>query len=233
LVNDAPKPQKLFGNLLATPRKTTKDTVPYVDAPLQDCTFRKFVIAILPNVSELAVLPTQEIQPFFLTTGKEHSKPIMSFHKEGLHTASWYTWGDPSSPKHATMKQEWTPVRAIVSFPHMWDEFASADEALDEVKADDFKFKRHGIKYLFCVEGARDAKTDRNLCLFPTLMRGEFHSVRKTVEAFSQQGRMEEPEKGKEHAAGFQVHKDKKSDLIVGIKTKTGQVSRYRITMFD
>jgi hypothetical protein len=201
LDNKTREPQRLFGNLLETARKSTKDTVPYADAPLQDCTFRKFVLAILPNVSELAILPAKEVQPFFFTTGKDNSKPIMSFHKEDSHTASWYTWGDPSAPKHATMKQEWTPVRGIVSFPHMWDEFTSAIDALDEVKAEEFKFKRHGIKYLFCVAGAREVRTDRNLCLFPTLMKGEFHSVRKTVEAFSQKGLMEEPEKGKQGAS--------------------------------
>jgi hypothetical protein len=132
------------------------------------------------------------------------------------------------------MKKEWTPIKAIVSFPYMWDEFASAGDALDDAKAEEFKFKRHGIRYLICVEGAREVVgVKRELALFPSLMRGDFHLVRKTVEAFSKKGNIEEPQ-GKDHVAGFSVNKETGvKDLIASVKTTTGQVSRYQIVMFD
>lgn len=228
---DTPTPQKLFNSLLPN---ISSGNVSYGDAPLQKCTFRKFVLKILPTASNMAVLPASEIRPFFLTTGKEGSKPIMSFHREGSHTASWYTWITPRSPQYATMKQEWTPVQAVLSFPHMWDEFASAVDALDDVKSEEFRFMRLGIKYLICVEGAREIRgTKRGLGFFPNMIRGDFNAVRKTVEAFSNEGNIQEPQ-GKGHVVGFSVNKSTGAkDLIIGVKTKTGQVSRYQIDMFD
>jgi hypothetical protein len=224
LVDETHKPQKLFGSLLPKASEPTKETVSYSEAPLQDCTFRKLVLTILPTAAEFAVLPSSEIQPFFFTTGKEGSKPIMSFHQAGSHTASWYTWGKPSAPRYANMKKEWTPIKAIVSFPYMWDEFTSASDALDDAKAEEFNFKRHGIRYLVCVEGAKEiGGCRRELGLFPTMMRGDFHSVRKTVEAGIQQGCIEEPE-GKDHVAGFSVHKDMDvKDLVIGVKHRQGR----------
>lgn len=235
LVDEAPKATKLFSSLLPNTSKTAASLLKYGKAPIQDTTFRRFALKILPTASSLAVLPTRDVQPYFFTTGQESSKPIMTFHNEGSHTAAWYTWGAKAGAKHANMKEEWTAVTAIITFPHMWDEFQSAGDALDDAKAEAFKFKRYGINYLFVVEGAKDNhKGKRELCLFPTLMRGEFHGVRKTVEAFSDKGEMGEPERGKEHVAGLHITKDKERQaLVVGVKTDTGQVSRYRITMFD
>jgi len=236
LVDGTQRPQNSVGNLLAEAQKSIKEAIPYAKAPVQKCTFRKFVLAILPSVLELAVLPANKIQPFFFTTGNKNAKSIIYFHKEGSHTASWYKWDTFSSPENAAMKPEWTPVQAIVSFPHMWDDFASASEALDEVKTKDFKFKREGIRYLFCVKGARETSTTRNLYLFSNErieIKEKSNLARKTVKGYSQKGRIKQPEKGKEHVAGFQVHKGENFKLEVGVKTKTGQVSRYEITEFD
>lgn len=60
--------------------------------------------------------------------------------------------------------------------------------------------------------------------------------MRKTVEAASSKGTVEQPEDGGDHVGGISVEKDKdKSDkgMVLGIHTKGGQVSRYRITLFE
>jgi hypothetical protein len=227
--------QKLFDRLLPAKNNTKATPIDFSGAPVKDISFRKFVSSVLPTTANLQLLPNSPIQPYFFTTGLDGSKPIMSFHNEGGHTASWYTWGSPAAPKLASLKNgEWTPVKAIVSFPHMWDEFTSASEALNENKAEAFKFKRHGIKFMFVLERVKDVGNNRSLCLFPTLMKGDFHSVRKTVEAFSNKGELEQPEKGKDHVGGFSIEKDGgKANFIVGVKTKEGQVSRYHITLFE
>ena len=228
------KPQRLFNSLLPFGNKTKSTPINFSDAPIKDISFRKFVSSVLPTAAILQMLPTASIRPYFFTTGVAGSKPIMAFHTEGSHTASWYTWGAVAAPKFANLKQEWTPVKAIVSFPHMWDEFTSAGDALDESKAEAFKFKRHGIRFLFVLDEVKDTAKHRSLCLFPTLMRGEFHSVRKTVEAFSNKGELEEPEQGKDHVGGLAVEKDRTKDgSVVGVKTKDGQVSRYHVTLFE
>ena len=58
-----------------------------------------------------------------------------------------------------------------------------------------FTFKRHGLRLLFVLEGVRET-SNMGLGLFPTMMKGDFHSVRKTVEAASSKGKIEQPEAG-------------------------------------
>ncbi|KAF4637243.1 hypothetical protein G7Y89_g840 [Cudoniella acicularis] len=231
------KRQKLFTSVIPKVGKLSAvKEIQFNEAPLKDISFRKFALKILPTISSLAVLiPAISVQPYFFSTGKPDAKPIMAFHKEGGHTGSWYTWGDRGIPFRASLKgNSWTPVNGIISFPHMWDEFESAADALDETKAEAFKFKRHGIHFLFCLEGAKENDTERELCLFPTLMRGEFHPVRSTVEAFSRKGKMGLPEEGKPLAAGLMVEKNERGcEMTVGVKTTTGQVCRYNIKLFD
>lgn len=123
-------------------------------------------------------------------------------------------------------------MKALISFPHMWrDHFSSALDALDEPKAEAFKFKRHGISFLFRLEGAKET-SNRGLALFPSLMKREFHPVRSTVEAFSHGGKVKYPG-DEETVAGFSVKKDGSLDIEVGVMTRTGQVSRYHITLFE
>jgi hypothetical protein len=73
----------------------------YSDAPIQNITFRHFVNKILPAASTIHALPDNKIRPYFFTTGREGCKPIMNFHKQGGHTASWYTWGAALWPVNA------------------------------------------------------------------------------------------------------------------------------------
>jgi hypothetical protein len=222
---------KLFTHLL--PKQDKAKTVAYADAPIQDTSFRQFVLKVLPNAAKVDLMPQNPLAPYFFTTGKPDTKPIMEFHEEGSHTASWYTWGHASDPRYASLASEWTPVTSIITFPHMWDGFSNARSALDdEFELEIFKHKRHGIRFLFCLEGAEETRR-RELCLFPTLMRGEFHSVRKTVEAFSNKGTLEKPASSAPHVGGVAVQKDKTNPLVVGVQTKEGQVSRYKIVLFE
>jgi hypothetical protein len=225
------KTTKLFGNLL--PAKSPKLN-PYTDAPVKDISFRHFVLKVLPTVSTIEVLPPNPIQPYFFTTGKPGAKPIFAFHSdtEGSHTASWYVWDSASPPYQASLKEEWTAVKAIITFPHMWDELTPPD-VFDEAKVESFKFKRLGIRILFVLDGARDMR-NQELCLFPEFMKGEFHSVRKTVEACSKNGRIERPEG--DHVGGIAVEKDDDrggKSMVLGVRSNSDQVSRYRITLFE
>jgi hypothetical protein len=229
---DVSKTSKLFGHLLP-PKYSKLAPTSYTDAPINEVSFRHFVLKILPTISTMEALPTDPLQPYFFTTGKPGSKPIMSFHSGGSHTASWYTWGHAGALSNASLKEKFTPVKAVITFPHMWDDLA-APEVLDEAKVESFKHKRHGIRLLFVLAGAKE-KVNPGLCLFPTLMKGEFHSVRKTVEACSNSGRLEQPEAG-DHVGGICVEKNKPEGdrgILLGVRTKGGQVSRYRITLFE
>ena len=65
-------------------------------------------------------------------------------------------------------------------------------------------------------------------------MSGELHFVRKTVEALCNKGHMEQPEQGKAHVCGVSVEKDmRKDDSGVDEEKTDGQISRYKITLFE
>ena len=231
--NEEPsKTTKLFSELL--PNKAITPTS-YADAPIKDISFRQFALKVLPAVSTIEALPTDPIQPYFFTTGKPGSKSVFSIHSdvEGSHTASWYKWGHDLPLSRANLQEKFKRVKAIITFPHMWDDLA-APEVFDEAKIESFKFKRYGIRLLFVLEGAKE-RFPGELGLFPTLVKGEFHSVRETVEAFSKQGRIEQPNRD-DHVGGISVEKDTEiggKGLILGVRTKIGQISRYRITLFE
>jgi hypothetical protein len=233
----APKPLGIFTSLLPTRNsKPIPKTPPYASAPIKDVTFRHFALRILPTAQKIHILPsTPKTYAYFFTRGLPNSKPIFAFHNEGSHTASWYTWDAPALLSTAHLEEKYTPVKAILTFPHMWD-FITPSDALDLEKCEEFKFKRLGIRYLFVLEGVRDMSPTGELCLFPQLLRSEFHGVRGTIEAFSKKGRIAQPEgEGKrDHVGGFEVAREGKTvDMVVGVETREGQVGRYRVTLFE
>jgi hypothetical protein len=229
------KPRGIFSSLLPIRDSIPIPKIPpYASAPIKDVTFRHFALRILPTASKIHVLPTTpKTHAYFFTRGLQDSKPLFAFHNEGSHTASWYTWGEPAPLSTAHLEQKYTLVKSIITFPHMWD-FISPLDALDSEKCEAFKFKRHGIRYLFVLEGVKDMRP-AELGLFPTLLKSEFHGVRGTIEAFSRKGRIEQPDgEKKNHVGGFEVAKERqKEEMVVGVETKAGQVARYRITLFE
>ncbi|KAH8811463.1 hypothetical protein F5884DRAFT_275708 [Xylogone sp. PMI_703] len=232
------KPIRLFDGLLKDlqpkpDRKVIKDS----QIPCNNITFRRFVQRILPNAVSMEYQVNAQMWGYLFTTGRPGAKPIMSFHREGGHTASWYTYAAERECRDMSLIPGWVTVKSIISFPHMWDAFESAaDPILDEEKAEKFKFKRMDIRYLFILDGAAEKKSDVGLCLFPSLMRPEFHEVRKTVEAFSDKGVIEQPQdKSAQQVAGIAVEKEssKQRYPIVRVRTTSGQDSKYKITLFE
>jgi hypothetical protein len=234
----APKPQGIFTSLLppAIPDSIPLPTTPpYTTAPLQEISFRHFALRILPTAQTIHILPSApKVYAYFFTRGLPNSKPLFAFHNPNSHTASWYTWDAAAPLSTAHLSQTYTPVKAILTFPHMWDYITPLDPLTPE-KVEEFKFNRLGIRYLFVLEGARDMSPTTELCLFPQLLRSEFHGVRGTIEAFSKKGRIAQPDgEGRDHVGGFEVAREgKMEDMVVGVESKGGQVGRYKITLFE
>ncbi|CZR51777.1 uncharacterized protein PAC_01654 [Phialocephala subalpina] len=196
----------IFGGLLPS-QGMGLDLLPCpsrVDRPIYSITFRIFTMNILP---------------------KWHTEP---------NTASWYTWAGKFVCGHAGLKQnEWVTVEVVVSFPHMWDDFASAAEGLVEKKVEEFKFKNKGIRYLFVLKDINDSRKMKDLCLFPEFMRRELHPVRKTIEAFSKEDQIEKPRDGQPYVGGLSFEAGKKRAWVVAVRTKNNQISKYKIILFE
>ncbi|RFU32626.1 hypothetical protein B7463_g3727, partial [Scytalidium lignicola] len=233
-----PKLIRLFKKLLRErqwkPEK--QNDIKDSDVPCNDISFRRFVLSVLPNVVSIEYQVGATVPGYYFTTGRPGSKPIMAFHNEGGHTASWYTRSVPRPCKDMNLKPGWATVRSIISFPHMWDCFESAADGIDDEKAEKFKFKRYDIKYLFVLDGAAETTFGNGLCLFPTLMKGEFHGVRKSAEAFSAKREIEQPDnRSAQQVAGISVQKapSKEEKPVIRVRTASGQESKYKIVLFE
>lgn len=80
---------------------------------------------------------------------------------------------------------------------------------------------RNGFRYLVGLHGIKQ-KHDSELCLFPTLLKSDFHGVRSTIERYSKMGRIEMPSNGPV-VGGIEINKS---------KDKTGQRGRLRNCVF-
>lgn len=116
----------------------------------------------------------------------------------------------------------------------MWDHFLHPIDALDEHKVEAFPHKRNDIRYLFVLDGAKDTQNNSGLALFPTLMKSEFHGVRSTVESFNRSRKLGEvPMEMGSAVGGLIVAKEGSPKFVVKVRNMEGQVSRYRIALFE
>lgn len=226
-----PSSMPLFGHLVKKPvsLKITSDSAAL---PSKSISFRHFALQVIPTARAVDVKITSKISATFFTNGRVNSKPLMNFHSE-TNTAAWYVWGGDMKPERASLTAGWERAISIITFPYMWEDIAPKD-ALDRDKFEQCKHKRQDARYLFCLENAKDVKCDQ-LCLFPTLMKSEFHSVRKTVEAFSAAGRIDQPEGGKQHVGGIGIGRSSmdKHAMEVRVTDNDGLMSLYKIALFD
>ncbi|KAL1963855.1 hypothetical protein VTN77DRAFT_7786 [Rasamsonia byssochlamydoides] len=121
------------------------------------------------------------------------------------HTAdnlvSWYTYHEARSVERLHNLRGgggWNRVTSIIPLPHLWDALRAAISfPLLPRSSAEFKphHRKHGFRYLLCLEGIEDPGEGVRLCLFPRFLKAEFHAVRATIEAYSARGRMERPER--------------------------------------
>jgi hypothetical protein len=213
--------------------------------PPTKVSFRTFARKTLPDVELLELEIASSRQMGFFTIGAPNSKSPFYFGSE-TNTASWYRWGQARNVSNVGLTAGYCKVAAITTFPHMW-EYMTAQEAVafedssdvgagaGEVTKRRWIGARDDIRFMFCLQGAKSDTRTTGLCLFPSLMRGEFHGVRKTVEAFSQQHQIAQPlpGSGAEQVAGVCNLKNEWETLLVRVTLKSGIRTKYSIALFD
>ncbi|PGH05338.1 hypothetical protein GX51_03059 [Blastomyces parvus] len=163
--------------------------------PPKSISFSNFVRTVLPTAKEIEVKLSEKEYLYFLITGYPGSKPLMQWHtKENL--VSYFTFKNRVSTTKYNLHPGWNQVSAVIPLPHLWDAMPAAKTfPLLPDDAREFKHyhRKRGLAYLICIDNIEERTSVTGLSLFPSMLKSEFHSVRATIEAYSNAGQIQDP----------------------------------------
>lgn len=227
----------VFGGI--TPKNAPASKKMSIESPVATPTsFARLVCDILPRARKVEYDVLDVAWIFFFITGLPGTKPLMQWHDDD-NLSSWYTRSSPIRMPDKGLRKGWAEVRAIVGFPHMWSDMRVGDMKENVPSSDEeckkwFLHLHHGLQYLIQLCDAREDTMD-SLCLFPTLLKSEFHGVRQTIEAYSAKGSVEDTP-GHHHVGGVMVGKSDfgsgSREHIFRITGEKGQREMYKVVMF-
>lgn len=174
---EQPASNGVFGHLKpkddATPEHAT------IELPEVKMTWDKFLKTVLPNAWAIKYYVPHSRQNYgALVTAVDMDAPPLFQWDTPAHRNpfSWYVYHSGSTPASWRLTWGWCPVTAICYQPSMWQD----------------GFAQHGKSVFFILAGAKDEnyKSCSN-GLFPELLKSDYHSIRATIEAYSQSARLE------------------------------------------
>lgn len=182
-------------------------------------TWEKFKRTVLPNVNEMELLvPMKANFVAMLTAVDPESPPILQWDTlDNRNPVSFYVWNGGSSAKQWGLRGlQYTKINAVSLKPHLWDEEKTYPNQSDGV--------------IFVLDGASDSRDDSGLGLFPEILKSELHAIRKTIEAFSEEGVLE----GREEATACGILIGQGSGCGITLRVKLDDaVVRYHIDRLD
>lgn len=148
-----------------------------IELPATTMTWDKFARTVLPNVLTMeANAPYRGNYCGIVTATDPESPAIIQW--DGLeghprNPVSWYVYNGGSMASNWGLAVGWVAVNAVFRGPHKWQE--------------PDKFKHQADSICFALEGCRDSRP-AELCLFPEILKAEFHGIRSVIEAHSRRG---------------------------------------------
>ncbi|KIW68180.1 hypothetical protein PV04_04141 [Phialophora macrospora] len=240
-----PKPDGIFSKLKT--RNPTPKPAPAnkksLETPPTRISFSKFMTDIVPTAVKIEYKLEDRNSIYFVLTGDEGTKPLMQWHGDE-NRASWFVYLSPRPvERHNLVPQDWNEVSCVIPFPHLWDGVPlTTTFPLAAADSTDFKYyhKNHGFRYLFCLEGIKLGDNDMtSSCLFPSLLKSEFHGIRRAIEAYSNTHRLE-PVPDIEDRGGivagvlFERAQDMGEDKhLLRVTDEKGDMNMYAIVLFE
>jgi hypothetical protein len=183
-------------------------------------TWVKFRDTVLPTAEGIEIKPPASGgYTTYLTATNPEAPPVIQWDsEEQRNPVSWYFWhGGSTAGQFGLRSGVWTEVVALSYKPPMW---FNPD-----------KFAHQGKGVLFVIKGARDSR-EPHVCLFPEIMKSEFHGVRSVIESFSA-SKMLDPVPDGQLAAGFSFDQgDRGQRTFVRVKSK-GRWQEYTLDRWD
>lgn len=203
----------VFDHLKVSPPKVTE-----FELPEQPITWEKFRERVLPDALSMDIMVGMVYQNFYgLVTATDPTAPAIiqwdGLEEHPRNPVSWFFYHNGSHPGQWGLSPGWQSVTAVFLNPSRWQEPE--------------KFTHQGNHVFFAIQDCRDTGKP-TLCLFPEILKSEFHGIRSVIEAHSKKGTITGSKESNANGIAFQ--KDK--PVTVRVKT-TGGYQRYTIDRFD
>lgn len=210
--------QSLFGHLIPTKGNAAPE-IKITDPTV--ITFEKFARTVLPKALKIDFYAANRAMTFMaLTTAVHTDAPaILQWdHDDNRNPVAKYVYKNGSHPSRWELTPNtWVPVAAISKLPHQWGKYGE-------------QHTNHGDGAIFVLEGAKDLNAD-GLALFPEILKSELHSIRSTIEQFSEKGTLQGVEDAS--ACGIAITSAATaSNLQLRVTTENG-VALYSLDRLD
>jgi len=181
-------------------------------------TWVKFEKTILPDAVkvEYNVRFSRDNFVALVTVVDPNAPPILQWDREDdRNPVSWYVYGGGSSPGQWGVLSGYREVTAICLKPSMWG---------------NHPLEHQGSGVNFLLKGAVDSR-DGGLAIFPEILKSDFHSIRSTIEAFSNRGTLEGRENA--NACGVMFAAGGTWNCTLRVTNMLGAESVYRLDRWD
>lgn len=202
----------VFGHLKT---KNTKD-FSAIQVPAQTMTWDKFQRTVLPSAEQIEFFaPSKGSYTSLVTAVNADAPPILQWDSEGARNpVSWYFWQNGSTAEQFGLTAgKFHKVNAVAFKPSMWNG----------------GYEHQGQGVLFVIDGAKDSRTP-SACLFPEILKAEFHGVRSVLEAYSKDAKLQGA--ADQSAAGVMLQKGESWDALVRV-TVGGKSMEYKLDRWD
>jgi hypothetical protein len=208
---DSPKIGGVFDHL------RNKQQPDAIELPAVRMTWDKFRRTILGVALQIEIIVPARGGFCGLMTAVDHESPPL-IQWDGLdghprNPVSWYFYNSGSLASHWGLTSGWNKVACIFPSPAKWQD------------PDKFQHQKNTIH--FAIEGCVESQPS-SLALFPEIIKSELHGVRSVIEAHSNSGAGQEPEKGTANGLTF----DGTAAVTLRVRTSDGLAS-YLIDQMD
>lgn len=185
--------------------------------PPQTLTWEKFERTMLPNAERIEFLPPERGSYSSLVTAVDmNAPPIIQWdHDDNRNPVSWYFWnGGSSASQYRLDHRTFCDIVAICRKPCFWN--GIPPNVPDGV--------------MLLLKDAVDTRTPGS-CLFPEILKSEFHGVRSVIEAHSNATPLQRLASGP-YAAGYMLGPKEKWNITIRVHMKN-QIADVKLDRWD
>lgn len=157
----------------------------------------------------------------FLTAVDPTSPPIILWDTPAKRNPfSWYYLEGISAPQQWNLPlMSWVDVTGICYKPSMWND----------------QYIQFGKGVMFVLDGCKDIRKNGNpgLCIFPEILKNDYHGVRSTIEAYSNENELEGWDQSSASGVmGDTAHGDWDWNILLRVKTRDFEID-YLLDRWD